>query len=112
LEAHDEPCIALDDQLAAQHRCHRVQLAGRGALERSPVPADDRVGARVLARDADVALVDRHEPALNSLAVHDVETRAADGFVEQRLVFAPRERFEKLLDRGPGGHGSSQATLT
>ena len=80
-------------------RRHQVQLAGDRPFEARALYAQDAVRGDVSTRDAEVALVDRHQPALGSLAVSDVEAGTALRFRKQRLVASPAELGEEFRDR-------------
>src|SRR6185503_18531050 len=76
-QEHDQALVPADADLAAQYRRHQIQLAGDRPFEARALNAQDAVRSNVPTRDAEIALVDGHPPALGSPAVGYVEASTA-----------------------------------
>src|SRR4051812_40095169 len=85
LEEQQQLRIAQDLELAAQHRCERVDLAARDPVEDRLVGLDGAVRLARLPRDREIAAVELHRPRLD-LAVADVEPDRALRALEQGIV--------------------------
>ncbi len=99
LGQHEQRRVALDDQLAAQHRRHRVQLAGDDPVERRLVGAQDGVRLAILARDGQVPLGHGDEPAVGLPVVHEIEAERRRHPLKRRLVSPAGELVEELRGR-------------
>ena len=102
LDQDHELRIALERQVAAQIGGHRVHVASRDRVEQASIRSHNAVRRGVLARSGDFAPVERDEPAIDPLAVGEVEADAPGRLLQQRLVAATVQFVEEL--RGRIGH--------
>ena len=99
LHAHEQPPVAFDLEVAAQHRRDGVQPPGDDLVEHRLVGAHDALRLAASRRDGDVPSSTVDEPAPRPPPVDDVEARRAGRLAQQRLVPARRELGEEALGR-------------